>query len=270
MESAQALTVRERFERATPTWQGAVEAHVRRVIAVGAQRGNRLDVFAKIGDSITESGSFGLDLGRGWYELGEFGDLEPVIRFFSHRALSRDSEDNCFAHASAAATAGWTASMLIEGGERSPLRRELRAIRPAWAFVMIGTNDVERTELEAFERDLRSIVEQVEGQGTVTILSTIPEHRGSREFTARSAEIDARIRTVARELALPLVDYRAVMAPLPNAGLSDDGVHPSVYVDRGDTRAAVFTAAGLAFGYNTRNLLLLFALRHAMDFSRRP
>ncbi len=261
------LSLRERFERAAPPWEGAVAEHVRRVLAAGARAGNRADVFAKVGDSITESGSFGLDLGRGWYELGEFTDLEPVIRHFSRRSLGRDREDNSFAHASLAATAGWTASQLIEGGDRSPVERELRAIRPAWAFVMIGTNDVERTELDAFERDLRELLRRIEARGTVAIVSTIPEHRGSAEFTARSAEVDARVRAVARELALPLVDYRMVMAPLRNAGISDDNVHPTVYVDNGDTRAAVFTEAGLAAGYNTRNLLLLFALRRAMQLS---
>lgn len=265
--AVRALSLRERFDRAAPAWEGPVAEHVRRVLAAGARAGNRIDVFSKIGDSITESGSFGLDLGRGWYELGEFTDLEPVIRHFARRALSRDAEDNSFTHPSAAATAGWTASQLIEGGDRSPVERELRATRPAWAFVMIGTNDVERTELDAFERDLRELLRRIEARGTVAIVSTIPEHRGSPEFTARSAQVDARIRAVASELALPLVDYRLVMSPLRNAGISDDNVHPSVFVDNGDTRAAVFTEAGLAAGYNTRNLLLLFALRRAMQFA---
>jgi hypothetical protein len=51
--------------------------------------GMRPDVFAKIGDSITESASFLSDIGQGWYVLGRYGALEPTIAHFRADALRR-------------------------------------------------------------------------------------------------------------------------------------------------------------------------------------
>jgi hypothetical protein len=70
---------------------------------------------------------------------------------------------------------------------------------------------------------------------------------------------------VASSLHIPLLDYHAALASLPNAGLSDDNIHPSAYVENGDTRAGVFTPAGLRNGYNVRNLTLLLMLERLIE-----
>lgn len=256
---------RDPMESAVPAFDAETIAHVRTLYGAAARNGRHLDVFAKIGDSITESGSFAHDIGHGWMELGAYTRLEPVIRHFTRRAFSSDAEDNSFTRASAAATAGWTTEDLLQGGEACPVERELRALRPAFALVMIGTNDVERVPLADYERNLREILRRVEARGTIAIVSTIPEHRGSPEFTARSREVNAVIARVARELHLPLLDYHAALAGLPNAGLSEDNIHPSAFVDGSDTRAGVFTPAGLRHGYNVRNLTWLLMLERLIQ-----
>lgn len=253
------------MEAAILPFDAATVAHVRTLYGASARAGNHLDVFAKIGDSITESGSFAHDIGHGWTELGAYTRLEPVVRHFTRRAFSSNAEDNSFTRASAAATAGWTTVDLLEGGDRCPVERELRALRPAFALVMIGTNDTERVELPEYERNLREILRRVEARGTIAVLSTIPDHRGSAGFTARSREVNAVIARVARELHLPLLDYHAALAGLPNAGLCEDNIHPSAFVENGDTRAGVFTPAGLRHGYNVRNLTWLLMLERLID-----
>lgn len=255
----------DHFRRAVPPWDAATIARVRTLFGEGARAGNRPDVFAKIGDSITESGSFAQDIGHGWYELGAYSSLEGVVRHFRRRTFTRDAEDNSFTRGSLSATAGWTTESLLEGGDRSPLERELRATRPAFAVVMIGTNDAERLEIGAYRENLQQVLQRIEGHGVVPILSTIPEQRSAPEANARGHAVNDVIRATAAARHIPLIDYHAALEGLPNDGLCEDNVHPSVFVDHGDTRAGVFSDAALRHGYNVRNLILLMALERAMQ-----
>ncbi len=249
-----------------PAYDLLTRANVRGLFERGATQGLRADVFAKLGDSITESGSFAQDLGHGWFELAEFTRFEPTIRWFSRRRLG-GPDDNSFSRGSGAATAGWDTGQLLEGGDASPLERELTATRAAFAVLMIGTNDAERGGVAAFTPRFDDIVTRIVHRGVVPILSTVPPHDGDAAAAGEADAISARVRTVAAAWHLPLIDLRAAFERLPHRGLCDDGVHPSVFVDHGDTRAAVFTADGLRYGYNVRNLLLLFALMQAVEAS---
>lgn len=259
----------EAWERFVPALDAPTRAHVREVFARGAAAGLRPDVFSKLGDSITESGSFAQDIGHGWYELGAFTALEPVISWFRRRS-PRSGDENSFTRGSSAATAGWESSQLLEGGDRCPVERELQAVRGAFTVLMVGTNDAERAGAGALEANLSQIIDRVERRGVVMLLSTIPEHHGSDAARAEARAINGRIRALAAARHLPLIDYHAAMASLPSEGISDDRVHPTVFVDNGDTRAAVFTPEGLRHGYNVRNLLLLLGLRRVLDATGVP
>jgi hypothetical protein len=257
------------WERFVPPLDAPTLAHVRELFARGAAAGLRPDVFSKLGDSITESGSFAQDIGHGWYELGAFTELEPVVAWFRRRG-PRGRDENAFTRASAAATAGWESSQLLEGGDRCPVERELQVMRGAFAVLMVGTNDAERGSAAALATNLAAIVDRVERRGVITLLSTIPSHHGTEAARAEAQAINGRIRALAAARHLPLIDYHAALAALPSEGVSDDRVHPSVFVDQGDTRAAVFTEEGLRYGYNVRNLLLLLGLRRALDAAGVP
>ena len=232
----------------------AALARLRAIRAAGASRGMRDDVFAKLGDSITESGSFLFDIGEGWYELGAFTALEPTIRHFRARALG---DRNSFNRPSECATAGWTAGSALDGDPASPLRRELAATRPGYAVVMYGTNDIDRDTPDGLQRNLTRILEIVEENGTVPILSTIPDRTDRAEAGSLALAMNQRIRALAAARHIPLMDYWAALQPLPARGLDGDGIHPNVY--RGDA-GGVLSAEGLRHGYNVRNLVTLLAL----------
>jgi len=231
-------------------------AHVREVRARGAAMGNRLAVFAKIGDSITESGSFLSDVGFGWGSVGTYGALEPTIQYFRMTALpAQDGQArNSFNRASECATAGWTTDDALSGGNASPLRRELNAIRPAWAIVMYGTNDIDRSTTARFATNLNAIVDIAEAEGTVVALSTIPDRNDGTAPAAAALRFNDTIRSIAAARHVPLLDYWAALQTLPSHGVSTDRIHPSVYVTGGSTEPAYFTEAGLRYGYNMRNL----------------
>lgn len=261
VEELAAMPLARRMELSIVPFDDATTSHVRSVFAEGARAGLRGDVFAKLGDSITESASFLKDIGHGWYELGPWSRLEPVVQYFRRRSFTGDPENNSFSRASTSATAGWTTNALLAADGHCPVEIELDATHAAFAVLMIGTNDAERSTAQAFERNLREIVTRVEARKVVLVLSTIPDQLSSAEAGQRGLEINAVIRRVAAERHLPLVDYWAAMQGLPHRGIDPDNVHPSVYESANHNVAAgIFTDAALRSGYNVRNLtaLLMF------------
>ena len=237
---------------ALPAWDAATVAHVRALRDRGAAMGNRLGVFAKIGDSITESGSFLFDVGFGWFNLGAYAGLDPTIAYF--RATSLAGGANSFNRSSACATAGWSTDDALAGGDDAPLLRELRAIRPAWAIVMYGTNDLDRGPVALFRANLTRIVDLIEAAGTVPALSTIPDRYDGDDREALVLQLNDAIRALAASRSVPLLDLWAALQPLPTHGVSPDRIHPNVYVEEGGPAAAYFTPAALQYGYNVRNL----------------
>jgi hypothetical protein len=257
-----AMPLARRVELSVVPFDEATAAHVRAVFRAGASAGLRPDVFAKLGDSITESGSYLKDIGHGWYELGAWSRLEPVVQYFRRHSFTGDPENNSFSRSSVSAEAGWTSRALLHADDgRSPLDLELDATRAAFAIVMTGTNDAERSTAEVYEHNLREVIARVEGRHVVLVLSTVPDQMSSDEAGRRGLEINGVIRRLAAEHHLPLVDYWAAMQGLPHQGIDPDNVHPSVYVaGNRNVATGVLTEPALAFGYNVRNLQTLVML----------
>ena len=164
-----------------PPFDTATDLHVRDVVNVGRALGNHPEVFAKIGDSITESGSFLFDCGYGWVTLGDQPDIAPTIAYFSQFQIG---DRNPLNRASECAVAGWSASQALENFPNAPLNRELADIRPLYAIIMYGTNDLERTDVATYAGTMNTIVDIVEANGTVAVLSTIPPRHDSDQLAA--------------------------------------------------------------------------------------
>lgn len=243
---------------AVPVFDAATLARVRELRAQGVTRGMRADVFAKIGDSITESGSFLTDIGHGWYDLGGYASLEPTVMYFRRTLLADGS--NSLTRPSSCAMGGWVASYALSGDPMSALRREMDYTRPAWAVVMYGTNDLDHVSAAEFSMTMARILDIIESYGSVPVLSTIPDRTDRADAAARVAGFNNAIRALASTRHTPLMDYWAALQPLPNHGVDTDGIHPSAYASNGNVACGVLTPAGLRYGYNVRNLVTLMAL----------
>jgi hypothetical protein len=246
-----------------PRIDAALKATLREVFARGQTAGLRANVFAKLGDSITSSESFLADFGPTAgpsFNLGAHTALDPTRVFFGATLVT--DRHSSFDRESVAALTGWTtADALI--GDGMIIRQEIAALRPAIAIVMLGSADVEVTELGAYRSNLTRIGQLLLAGGTIPVLSTIPDRTDNASNTARFPAFNTVIREVAAALRVPLQDYALALAPLPRHGVSDDGVHPSVYRSpAGRNESAYFTAVALGFGYNVRNLLALATLAH--------
>ena len=137
--------------------------------------------------------------------------------------------------------------------DEPPLLCEYRLLKPSVALIMFGTNDLSVLESRNYRANLHRIVELTEVQGIIPVLTTIPVRV---DYEARTREFNTIIADVAREHAIPLLDYGGAMLPLGDAGFDLDMVHPSV-PPRGYEGAADFRAGNLGYGYVVRNLTAL-------------
>src|SRR5258708_16520655 len=65
-----------------PSISGAVAWHARSLAAHGKRIGNRLDVFTKVGDSITRWPFFLVPVGQGQIQFGQYSDLAGALGRF--------------------------------------------------------------------------------------------------------------------------------------------------------------------------------------------
>jgi hypothetical protein len=104
---------------------------------------------------------------------------------------------------------------------------------------------------------LRQIVEISINMGVIPVLSTLPPKNIDAEQERRVTAWNEVIRAVSIQYDVPLWDYYSTMKPLPNRGMSTDGLHPSVPPDGATGR---FTAENLQYGFTVRNLNALQVL----------
>ncbi|MGB1288884.1 MAG: SH3 domain-containing protein, partial [Aggregatilineales bacterium] len=249
----------------TTTFNGSISNitdRAREIVKAGQRAGNRRNIFSKIGDSLTVATWVMYPIGWGTYDLGDYAALQPAIEYFS---AENAREGNSFANISLAADNGWTTRHLLDPetsisdicqeGE-VPLVCEYRVLRPAVALILIGTNDVAALSEDEYRENLQRIVDISIEQNVLPVLSTIPERPG---FDDKIAAFNRIIREIVSRESLPLWDYNGAMRTLPNAGLSDDNVHPSA--PSGDwAEAAIFSPQNLQSGYTLRNLSTLQVL----------
>jgi hypothetical protein len=197
-----------------PTFQPEMRLVFQRGMAVG----NNPAIFTKIGDGEISTVWFltQYDLGPDNYDLGIYIELLPVINQFS----------GSFGKVGLVAGRGYNTSIILgpvptgtpgcNVGD-SRLACELRTIRPAFALVSLGTNQVWQPEI--FERELRQIVKLLLEAEVVPILAT----------KADNLEGDQRINQIitwlAYEYRLPLWNFWLAVQGLPGNGLQSDREH---------------------------------------------
>jgi hypothetical protein len=240
-----------------------ISNHAHDIYLDGQAKGNRADVFSKVGDSITATDNFLIPIGSGTYDLADYGYLKPVIDYFSSTPARHG---NSFVNDSLSANPGWASwtpinfhaadDSVCNDGEL-PIDCELRLVKPSVVLIMLGTNDVpdvNNISPKVYERQMRQIIEACINAGAIPVVSTLPAYH--RPTADRVAVFNDILTKLTDEYDIPLWDYHAALLGLPNDGLSSDGVHPSV----APAGPASFTTDSLQYGYNVRNLTALQAL----------
>lgn len=221
-----------------------------------ATRG-REDVFAKIGASSTVSPHTLYCFAGDGFDLGTWAELEPTRAYF---ATGMAADTSAFDRDSLAAEAGRSASWAIEG-EPSPVQLELEAIEPRFALVHYGTNDMNLgvtfgSALPPFHENMSLLLDGLLEHDVIPVVFGITR-RGDDPAAQRWVRTyNAVLRGMAERRQIPFVDLYEAIDPLPEHGLSDDGIHLEAFA----SGACDLTELGLEYGYNMRNLVALQAL----------
>ncbi len=240
-----------------------ISTQARLVYEQGIAQGMNPAVFSKIGDCMTDTPYFLIDIGDGNYDLGAYADLQPVVDQYTASDL------NAFNRKSQAAAGGFNTASLVdsmwanpefcESGE-TPLSCEFRIAQPSVALIMFGTNDVQYLDASQFDYFLRTIVAETIRNGTLPILSTFPTRP---EFPEQTALFNKIVVKVAQDYDMPLINLSHALADLPNEGV--DPEDPTHMTTPKDEQVAHFTDEALQSGFSTRNLLTLQALDALMQ-----
>ena len=222
------------------------------IFRYGQSLGNNPQLFTKVGDSLTATAGFLYQIGWGNYSLGDYSYLQPVIDHFG----------SSFAYTAKSMFSGWKSYSVLtpeladpsacQPGE-TPLQCEYRITRPAFALILLGTNDVHETTVTVYETYMRDIIEISIDNGVVPIVSTVPLRLDAQSQVQSYNEV---IRRLTAEYDIPLWDLYNEVINLPNNGVSSDTVHLSVPgEDLGNS--ADFGGDNLQYGMNVRNLSAL-------------
>ena len=241
----------------SPLTPFAVDA-LRAVIAAAPDRDDH--IFSKVGASATVSASYLHCFAGDAIDL-DGRPVQPAIDWFLDGEIDGVTP---FERQSETTVVGWHAGRAL-AGDPSPLQREIDAANPRFATIQYGTNDVGIVSLDTYGDNLLTVVDTLLEQGVIPVLSTVMPRGDSAVQDAKIPAFNTAVRAVAQARQIPLVDLHLAIRDLPNQGLANDQIHPSVYRADGQRRACDFSMAGLAYGYNWRNLLTIQAFSGLVD-----
>ncbi|MBV1859535.1 MAG: SGNH/GDSL hydrolase family protein [Nannocystaceae bacterium] len=220
------------------------------------------DVFFKAGASSTVSPNtlFCFETNDST-ELGLHDGLAPALAFFRGGDAGGT---NPFGRTSLAAESGRSAAWVTDG-DPSPLEQEWDAITPRLGLVHFGTNDMNLgathgSAMVPFYDAMMTLVDEALERGTLPVLFGITRRGDSPTAELWVESYNAMIRGVAQSRQLPFIDLYEAIDPLPEHGLSGDGLHLQTF----GGGACRLTEEGLLWGYNMRNLVALEGLHRAM------
>lgn len=116
-------------------------------------------------------------------------------------------------------------------------RQDVLGLNPKIVVMQAGVNDIlGNTGLigpDAFIANFETLIDLAQLHGIAVVIGGLPAASGipgrdDIDATARAADLNRRLRDLARRRGLPFADYHAALAgpdDRPRAGLSDDGVH---------------------------------------------
>lgn len=196
-----------------------VAEHVVEIAQQGQELGRDPRAFSKIGDSavLIESNLTRFD--NGPLDLGPYRFLEPTVSHFSASWARYGAGARVSLTAIGTLDPMWANPAYCSPGENL-LVCEIRLHNPSILLIRLGTND---GSAELYHTYMSQIIEYALDNGIVPILGT----------KADRFEGDDSINEATRQLAaayrIPLWDFDAIAATLPNRGLTDDHAHLSVY-----------------------------------------
>jgi len=237
----------------------SVLARVSQIVATTSA--SQADVFMKTGGTTSASNHSLTCFAGDRIDLGAQPQLQAAIDHF----LQGDAGgSDPFSRQSLAADAGREAGWAITGAN-SPVNMEVAATNPRFAVVDFGNADMQfgasfADALLRFGENYWQLVDTLADSGVVPVVVTMMPRSDVPSADLWVPTYNLVIRAIAQGRQVPFVDLHLAVANLPNRGLSPDGVNPNFYSPAGVAEPCLLTSAGLEYGYNMRNAVVLEAL----------
>ena len=227
------------------------------------------DRFIKVGGSGSSTPLLLSCLDSGPIDLGDWTQLKPSLTRFraklptGHSPLSRKS---------LAAKPGGTAQWVLEG-EPSPLQAEIDVVKPRFALVHYGTNDMHQkgtyvSAAQDFSRNMSRLLSQLTQQGIVPIVTSITPRDDHPEANGWIPMFNHSLRALAQYHKVPYLNIHSAILSLPNRGRAADKLHGNVYRQGSVARPCFFGEEALRYTYNVRNLLTIRLLDQLLRLVR--
>jgi uncharacterized protein YraI len=199
----------------------AVSPRAREIFLQGQAMGNDPHSFIKVGDCNSDSDVFlNASFQYNQYDLGPYAHLQTTIDFFS----------SSFGRFSPSASPGFSILSVMDPMYReaqychdwiSPLECDFHYFRPSVVFIMPMAGDVYGLTDYQYAAGLDQVVNFAIAHGAIPVLVTFP-------VSERENAINGTLRSTAAAYGVPLIDFAAAAAGLPDRGLvPGDTVHLS-------------------------------------------
>jgi len=227
----------------------------------GLEAGREPNRFSKIGDCQNINTYFLAMFDGGTYSLGEeYAYLQSTIDYFAGSWGRKSMAVKGGLNVIAVQNTMWTAAVetyvnkkdVCKKGE-TPLVCELRDNNPS--FAIISMEESWDGSLEMYDKYMRQIVDYVLSLDIVPILAT------RSELLTQERQINDMVVKIAEDYDLPLWNFGAAAASLPNAGLMEDGGDGFHLSRRESGSQAMFDDPEMMkLGFTMRNLTALQTL----------
>jgi hypothetical protein len=202
-----------------PAWIPVITPHMRDVYAQAAQHERDRRVFSIAGDCNSLSYYYLALIAKNIFDLQGNDYLRNTIEEFK----------TSFYRQSGAVAGGFNVASVLDPTwasprtcqiDESPFACELRVSRASIVFIALGTGD--QFDWPAFDANYRRLIQFALDNGVLPVLVTKADALESDEGGAPPDTINDDIRALAKEYDVPLFDFGAATADLPNHGLVDE------------------------------------------------
>jgi hypothetical protein len=183
----------------------------------GQERGRNPQRFSKIGDCQNITTYFLAMFDSGSYSLGEqYAYLQPTIDYFENSWWRESLAVKGGMNVAAVQNVMWANAEKCKKGE-TPLACEIRVNNPA--FAIISLEESWTGSIERYDFYMREIVDYVLSQDVIPIIAT------RAETLTQERRINPTVAQIALDYNLPLWNFGAAAAALPDNGIRSDGFH---------------------------------------------
>lgn len=211
--------------------------------------------------------------------------MRPTLNFYSSNEVPTSQVHcgykNSFSrHSAATRGGGWSTLPLTPVGElptdggwflRDPactrdseraIDCEMRITNARYVIIGGGTNDFGFGHpLDETKDRFSALIKAVRDANAIPVLQTIPAMNVSPgDYERKVSLMNQYILELGEEKGVPVINFWRALKDLPNRGLKADGLHLNHPEGKTVETSVDFSAAGLKYGANTRNLVLLRAL----------